>query len=89
MRVLALAMLAIAIVSAAGQARAQTYDPGFPVCMHRIPLGGGSYEDCRYYTMAQCAMSASGRAGWCFLNPYYTGSAASPGQSHRRSRRAY
>ena len=88
MRVLTLAILAIGMVLAAGHARAQTYDPAFPVCMHLVPLGGGSYEDCMYYTMAQCAMSASGRAGTCNPNPYYAG-AASPGRSHRRVRRAY
>ena len=35
MRILAATILAIGLLSAAGQARAQTYDPGFPVCMHR------------------------------------------------------
>jgi hypothetical protein len=34
MRRLALAILAIMSVSAAGPARAQTYDPAFPFCMH-------------------------------------------------------
>jgi Protein of unknown function (DUF3551) len=60
MRILALAILAIGMVSAAGQARAQTYDPAFPICMH-VTVWGGPYEDCTYYTMAQCAQSASGR----------------------------
>ncbi len=54
MRILALAILAIGMVSAAGQARAQTYDPAFPVCMH-VAVWGGPFEDCTYYTMAQCA----------------------------------
>ena len=89
MRGLTLAILAIGMVSAAGQARAQTYDPDFPVCMHLIPMGGGSYEDCAYYTMAQCAMSASGRAGQCNINPYYAGAAMSPQRNSRRHRRSY
>jgi len=89
MRVLALAILTVGMVSAAGQARAQTYDPDFPVCMHLIPMGGGSQEDCAYYTMAQCAMAASGRAGQCIPNPYYAGAVAAPEQSRRRNRRGY
>jgi hypothetical protein len=89
MRVLTLAILAIGMVSAAGQAGAQTYDPAFPVCMHVVPLGGGSYEDCMYYTMAQCAASASGRGAQCSPNPFYAGAVVSPGRTHPRSRRAY
>ena len=89
MRILALAILAIGMVSASAQARAQTYDPGFPVCMHVIPVGGGSYEDCSYYTLAQCAASASGRAARCIINPYYAGATASAGRSDRRHRRVY
>ncbi|SHM03272.1 hypothetical protein SAMN05444159_7498 [Bradyrhizobium lablabi] len=33
MRILALAILTIAAVSAAPLARAQTYDPAYPVCL--------------------------------------------------------
>ncbi len=88
MRILALAIFTIGMVSAAGQARAQTYDPAFPVCMHVVSLGGGGYEDCTYYTMAQCAMSASGRAAQCNLNPYYARAATSP-RRDRRYRRIY
>jgi hypothetical protein len=89
MRVLTLAILAAAMVSAAGQARAQTYDPDFPVCMRLVPVGGGSYEDCSYYTLAQCAMSAAGRAGQCGINPYYAGAMSSPVRTLRRHRRAH
>ena len=72
MRILAAAILAIGLLSAAGQARAQTYDPGYPVCMHRT-VWGGAFEECTYYTLAQCAASASGNAGQCSINPYYAG----------------
>jgi hypothetical protein len=89
MRILALAILATAMVSATGQARAQTYDPDFPVCMHLVPNGGGGYEDCIYFTLAQCAMSASGRAGQCNINPYYAGARAWPVRPVRRHRRAH
>ena len=89
MRALALTIVTMGMALAAGQARAQTYDPAFPVCMHVIPLGGGSIEDCTYYTMAQCAMSASGRAAQCNPNPFYAGVMASPRPDGRRYRRVY
>jgi len=88
MRILALAILTIGTVSAAGPARAQTFDPGYPVCMHVVDWGG-AYEDCSYFTLAQCAMSAAGRAAQCNINPYYVGATASPGRHDRRHRRAY
>ena len=43
MRTLALRILTMGIVLAAGNARAQTYDPAFPVCMHAVPERGGTY----------------------------------------------
>lgn len=89
MRILAVTILTVGMISAAGQARAQTYNPDFPVCMHVIPLGGGSIEDCTYYTMAQCAMSASGRAAQCNPNPFYAAATASSRRSDRRYRRVY
>lgn len=68
-----LAILTIGFILAAGPVGAQTYDPNFPVCMHVVPLGGGGYEDCTYFTMEQCKMSASGRAAQCGLNPFFAG----------------
>lgn len=88
MRIPALAILAIGMVSAAAPARAQTYDPDFPVCMHVVSMET-SYEDCRYYTMAQCRASADGRAAQCSINPYYAGARTSPARPDRRHRRAY
>jgi hypothetical protein len=88
MRILAAAILAIGLLSAAGQARAQTYDPAFPVCMHRT-VWGGAFEDCTYYTLAQCAASAFGNAGLCSVNPYYAGATASLPPNDRRHRRGY
>jgi hypothetical protein len=71
MRIIALAMTSIAMLGAAAPARAQTYDPAYPVCMHvhaRI-----NYYDCRYTSLPQCAVSAAGRAAQCVVNPYYAG----------------
>jgi hypothetical protein len=79
MRALAgLAILTMSIALASGQARAQTYDPRYPVCMTVITVpGGGVWFDCSYYTMDQCRASASGRAAQCDPNPYYVGATAS------------
>jgi hypothetical protein len=88
MRVLACAMLAIAVIAV--PARAQTYDPGYPVCMHVYTIDG-DYFECRYSTLAQCQGSASGRGGTqCLINPYFAHSGRKPpDQIDRRPRRAY
>jgi len=88
MRILVLVSLAIGAVFAAGQARAQTYDANFPVCMH-VASRGGTSEDCSYVTLAQCAISASGRGAQCNINPFYAGATASPGRKDARHRRVY
>ena len=71
-RSLALAALAIATVSLAGQAEAQTYDPNYPVCL-QVYQGGIAdyYFECAYTSIPQCQASASGRAAQCVVNPYY------------------
>ncbi len=71
MRYLALAILALATVSATGPAAAQTYDPAYPVCLH--VYGRITYFECRYTSLAQCAGAASGRAAQCEINPYFAG----------------
>ena len=76
MRTLAWTILTMGIVLAAGDARAQTYDPGYPVCMHLYTFEGGDYYDCTFQTMGQCAASASGRPAQCDPNPYYAGATA-------------
>lgn len=86
MRILALTILAVGLASPVEQTRAQTYDPAFPVCMYLVPWGGGGYYDCTYFTMAQCAASASGRAAQCDPNPYYAGRMASTRRYGRRYR---
>jgi hypothetical protein len=66
MRIPALAILTIVTVSTAAPAGAQTYDPAYPVCLEKY----GSYIECAYTSLAQCAQSASGRAASCVINPY-------------------
>jgi Protein of unknown function (DUF3551) len=81
MRILALTILAIGTVSA-GTAAAQTYDPAYPVCLHVYGRGANYYE-CRYTSLPQCNLSASGRAAQCVINPYFA-SARTPGGRHYR-----
>ena len=89
MRILALAILTIATVSAAPSARAQTYDPAYPVCLQIYQGYVDYYFECAYTSLAQCNASASGRAAQCIVNPYYAGAKASPGRRDRRHRRVY
>jgi hypothetical protein len=84
MRILALAMLAIGTVST-GPAAGQTYDPAYPVCLH--VYGPITYYECRYTSLSQCNVSASGRAAQCVINPYFATAAEVAG--YRRHRRVY
>jgi hypothetical protein len=68
MRISALAILTIATVLTAASARAQTYDPNYPVCLQTYGIGGG-YIACGYTSLSQCALSASGRAAQCIIKP--------------------
>jgi len=80
------AVLVIAMVwTAAVPARAQTYDPNYPVCLQVYAIGGGGIA-CGYTSLAECAATASGRAAQCFTNPYF----AQPqlhGRGHAASKR--
>ena len=83
MRILALAILAIGMVLIE-PAGAQTYDPGYPVCLH-VYSRGADYYECRYTSLPQCNASASGRSAQCVINPYFAGAQA----GYRRYRRIY
>ncbi|WP_029584357.1 DUF3551 domain-containing protein [Bradyrhizobium sp. URHD0069] len=89
MRILALVILTIATLSAAPSARAQTYDPKYPVCLQVYQSWRDFYFECAYTSLAQCNMSAWGRAAQCVINPYYAGGKASPGRRDRRHRRVF
>jgi len=64
-------MLTLGIVLTAGQARAQRYDPAYPVCLYIVSAGTSPYYRCSYTTMDQCRAVANGQM--CSLNPYYAG----------------
>jgi hypothetical protein len=88
MRIMTLAALALGAVAAAQPARAQTYDPSYPVCLH--VYGPVNYYECRYTSLPQCAMSASGRSAQCVVNPYVANAYIDPSpQPHRRYRHVY
>ena len=70
MRAIGTLLLAISAVLAAPPARAQTYDPAYPICLQRYGIDGSS-NSCRYASLAQCQAVASGRAAQCITNPYY------------------
>lgn len=86
MRLSALAILILATVGAAEPARAQTYDPAYPVCLH--VFRPWEYYQCGYTSLEQCRQSASGRAAMCEINPYYAG-AQRPSRPDRRQRPVY
>jgi Protein of unknown function (DUF3551) len=88
MRIPALAILTIAMVSTAAPARAQTYDPSYPVCLQTYGIAG-NYIDCSYTTLTLCGRSASGRAAQCITNPYFAGAPVAAGPRYRRQRNIY
>jgi Protein of unknown function (DUF3551) len=83
-RIMAWAILAAAVTLAA-PARAQTYDPNYPVCL-QVYQGSmvDYYFECGYTSIAQCQASASGRSAQCVVNPYYKGPARPAAPHHRR-----
>jgi hypothetical protein len=84
MRIAILTAFVAGTLAAGPMTQAQTYDPGYPVCMKVYgPVG---YNDCRYSSMEICKQLASGRSAECIVNPYFAGKAAAP--SSRRVRRA-
>jgi hypothetical protein len=84
MRILALAILTIATVSATSSGRAQTYNPKYPVCLKVIQNFGGERYECAYTSLEQCAQTASGLAALCLINPFYAGDTAPRDPRFRR-----
>lgn len=86
MRLPLLTLTALATLFVAADAGAQTYDPRYPVCMHRYTGGGGGgfggggggYFDCSFTSLPQCRATASGLAASCDINPYYAFDEPSP-----------
>jgi hypothetical protein len=87
MRAMISALLVLGAITAAAPASAQTYDPGYPVCLH--VYGIVTYWECQYTSMAQCNASASGRAAQCAPNPYLAYASAPPVRASKRVRPVY
>ena len=89
MRIPALTILALGAVLHIAPAGAQTYNPDYPVCLQ--VFGPANYFDCRYTSIPQCQITASGRAAQCVVNPYRANpdeGAVAP-RHHRRHRHVY
>ena len=74
-----------AMVALAAPARAQAYDPRYPVCLQVYDDFTHTTTDCSFTSMGQCAATASGRFAQCVINPYF----ASAGVNYRRYRHHY
>jgi Protein of unknown function (DUF3551) len=85
MRGAILAIVSVGVALWAAPSQAQTYDPRYPVCLQIYQGYVDYYFECAYQNMAQCQMSASGRAAQCVVNPYYGGRSAAPGRRYKRS----
>jgi len=85
MRVLAWAMFAVATVTVATSARAQTYSPDYPVCLH--VYGRASYIECGYNSIPQCQATAQGRSAQCEFNPYFASTVPVRRRHHQMTRR--
>ena len=83
MRILAGPVLALAMTLASASALAQTYDPNYPICLQTFGRNGNAIG-CGYTSMAQCRLTASGRAAQCITNPYFAG--ANSGRTRRPHR---
>jgi hypothetical protein len=81
---ISLTILAV-MIALPSSARAQTYDPSYPVCLQVYQGIVDFYFECHYQTMAQCMASASGRSAQCVVNPYYGGPKGKRSKRQQRS----
>lgn len=72
MRALTGVVFATGMLVSVAPARAQTYDPNYPICIQTYGRDGNSII-CHYTSMDQCRLSAWGRAAQCITNPYFAG----------------
>lgn len=88
MRILVLAIMSSVTVITSAPAVAQTYSPDYPVCLQSYRSGGSGIE-CGYNSLAQCAMTASGMAAQCIINPYFATAQMPRKPDYRQQRRLY
>ena len=80
MRIMKILLAAVAAMAAVSPARAQTYDPAYPICLQTFGIMGNAIL-CGYTSMNQCQFSARSRAAQCIVNPYFAGT---PGKGRTR-----
>ena len=81
-RAVSLVAVTVAML-ATSPARAQTYDPSYPICLQVFGVMG-DYIACHFTSMDQCRLSAWGRAAQCLVNPYFGQNLKTPGRAPRR-----
>jgi hypothetical protein len=80
-----LAAIVLAALLTGAPARAQTYAPGSPVCLHVFGELEGERIDCIFASFDLCRAAASGRPAMCVVNP--AAPATKPGRRIRESRK--
>ncbi|MBR0692260.1 DUF3551 domain-containing protein [Bradyrhizobium lablabi] len=89
MRMLRWMILGGAVILVVTPARAQSYDPRYPVCLQVWQWGGSYYFDCSYTTWDQCRANAVGLAAMCLDNPYWPRARPRPSGGRLRSSTPY
>ena len=87
MRSLVLAILVLGVVQIVAPAKAQTYDPNYPICLQIYDDMVHYTFECAYTSMPQCQASASGRNAQCVVNPYFPQTPAKPSATAPRKKR--
>jgi Protein of unknown function (DUF3551) len=72
MRMLRWVMVAGVTILVVAPAKAQRYDPRYPVCLQIWEWGGSSSMDCSFTSWDVCRATASGLSGMCLNNPYWS-----------------
>ena len=85
---LILSLLVPAGVGLSTPVQAQTYTPGYPVCIHIYGGLVGDRIDCTYTSFEQCTATAAGLSATCLENPYFSGPVrGSAARQHSRHHR--
>ena len=82
MRMLRWTIPAVATILAVTPAKAQRYDPRYPVCFEG-KIGDSYRIDCSFTSLDQCRMTASGLSATCRANPYWSHAKAPLGRRQR------
>ena len=83
-KIFTLAVVSVAVIGATASASAQS-PYSYPWCSRQA---GKDFDttSCYFTSYQQCMTTISGIGGWCYQNPAYNGSAATPRVKSRRPR---